>query len=562
MNTLIRLEKCLLPPPVTFCWNHGNPTIEEYATAQKVVYCVKNFFAFVGLLLVSPFTLIYDGLRKKEVVPTQKIPDIAPQPAWPPAQRGFATSLFQTSGLGTKWAAAPKLSGKADWDKWMDKPEHVVHQQGFDYKNFFTDILSDPTAYIQMLQAHNVTAHRVSLEWSVIEPRPGEIDQIAVNLYQNFIEKLIKAGITPSVTLSHFVLPEWFYESGGFQKLENVDLYVGFALQAMKLFPAVNDWWSFNELGVKAFQQTREVYPPDVPEGSSLSTRVHAAGIATGNMLIAHCKLHREVAQRYPDKKVGVTHQWMKFDTATGNWLERFFAYIFTKFGFTPVYQFFKDGRYSFEFPFMANIQFEMPKEEFETNQHFLMRLGVQAYPKAMVKMGRNHGHTYPGLPSAIKNFPFFSFGASCEPGGTVMRFGPRWRAEAMDEILDDAFALTNEIYITEYGSDARVQEWGRPGFELNNGAQANYLRQLTEQIRDYSARTFRQIQGIYCWSDLRRQMEWENGFDCKLAIVDPIVDDNRRMTGWNPTPASQYLTEVYGQKQASNVDQSTLAAQ
>ncbi len=550
MTTFTRLERCLLPPPEMIRWDHGNLTIEKYSRIQNTTHCVKNFFAFTCCLLILPLTLTYDWLAQKRVISVLKPPDITPlQPAWPPAMRGFATSTFQTSGLGTKWAAAPKLSGKCDWDKWMEDPQHVIHPKGFDYQNFFTDILSDPTAYIKMLKSQNVTAHRFSLEWSIIEPRSGEIDMKAVNLYRNFIEKLHKAGITPTVTLSHFVLPEWFYESGAFQKIENIDLYINFALQAMQLFPTVKDWWSFNELGVKAFQQTREVYPTDIPEGSSLSTRVHAAGISTRNMLIAHCKLHQAVAKLHPDKKIGVTHQWLKFDTATGNWLERLFSYIFTKFGFTPVYQFFKDGLYSYEFPFMANIQFEVPKEEFDANSHFLMRLGVQAYPNPMIKMGLNYGKTYPGLTSVIKNLPFFSFGSTCEQGGTVMRFGPRWKAEAMDKILDEAFALTNQVYITEYGSDSRIQKWGCGGFEQDDQAQSNYLKQLTERVRDYSARTLREIKGIFCWSDLRRQMEWENGFECKLAIVEPIVDKNRRMTGWIQTPASRYLAEVYDQK-------------
>jgi beta-glucosidase/6-phospho-beta-glucosidase/beta-galactosidase len=550
----MRLEKCLLPAPETIRWNHGNFEIEQSTTTQKTVHYIKNFFALTALLLAFPLTLSYDYFAQKKVARVQKNPDIRPPVvSWPPEQRGFATSLFQTSGLGTKWSASPPLEGRCEWDRWMDKPSHILHSKGFDYKNFFTDILSNPTVYIEMLQSQNVTAHRFSLEWSVIEPKAGEIDMHAVSLYRNFIQKLLEAGITPSVTLSHFVVPRWFYERGNFQKIENIDLYVHFALKMMEFFPEVEDWWSFNEIGVKAFQQTREVYPTDLPEGSSLSKRVHAAGITTRNMIIAHCKLHQAVAKLHPDQKVGVTHQWLKFDTAKGNLLEKLFAYIFTKFGFTSVYQFFKDGKYSFEFPFMANIQFEIPKEEFDANGHFLMRLGVQAYPKPMIKMGLNHGETYPGLPSAVKNLPFFTFGSTCEPEGTVMRFGPRWKAESMDEILDEAFALTDQVYITEYGSDSNIQKWGDPGFGWNDAAQAEYLQLLTERIRNYSARTFREIQGIFCWSDLRRQIEWENGFECRMGVLDPIVDAQRGMIGWCATPASQYLAALYRQDKAGD---------
>ena len=130
------------------------------------------------------------------------------------------------------------------------------------------------------------------------------------------------------------------------------------------------------------------------------------------------------------------------------------------------------------------------------------------------------------------------------------MWFGPRLYAEGMDEILDEAFALTDQIYITEYGADARVHQWSGLDFEFNDAIQADYLKQLTERIQNYSARHRREIKGIFCWSDLRRQMEWENGLECRLATIDPIVDGNRRMIGWNPTPASKYLAKVYKQQE------------
>jgi hypothetical protein len=126
------------------------------------------------------------------------------------------------------------------------------------------------------------------------------------------------------------------------------------------------------------------------------------------------------------------------------------------------------------------------------------------------------------------------------------MRFGPRWKAKAIDEILSDAFALTDQVYITEIGSDARVYKWGEPGFVLDDRAQAHYLQKLIKKVRRYSARTFREIKGIFCWSDLRRQMEWENGHECRLAIVDPTVDHHRRMVGWRGTPASRVLAASF----------------
>lgn len=545
MTTFSRLERCLFPAPETIRWNGGNLLVEEYSTTEKVIYYAKNFFAFGCLLSMAPFTLIYDWFAQREVCVASRKEALSMDSLWPPEQRGFATSLFQTSGLGTKWSAPGDLCGRCDWDEWMDDPSRIVHTDGFDYEDFFVDVLSDPAAYIEMLVNQNVTAHRFSLEWSVIEPRRGEIDEKAVALYRNFIKGLLNAGITPSVTLSHFTVPKWFYELGEFGSLDNVNCYVNFALHAMKLFPEVKDWWSFNEVGIKAFQQMRGVYPSQGSRGSWLFERVHTAGITIRNMLIAHCRLHAQVSRLYLDKKLGVTHQWLKMDTASGNVMERLVRYFFEKAGFEPVYRFFKEGRYVFAFPFLANVCFEVEKDEFALNDGFLMRLGLQAYPKPMLRMGLTYGERVPCIPGSFQN-SMFVFGASCEMGNRLMRLGPRCSSQSMDDFLDEAFALTDQVYVTEYGVDARVCRWESGGFALDDEHQADYLNELTRRIKEYTARTGREIKGIFCWSDLRRQLEWENGMESQLAIIDPIMNKDRKMIGWRGTLASRYLAEAY----------------
>ena len=551
MNTYQRLEKCLLPPPTVIQWKHGEVEVQNYSTVQKVSFIVKNLLKFSAFLLVSPVTICQDLLTKNiTVVTSEKINQETVELTWPPHLRGFASSLFQLSGLGTKWSAPNDLKGRCDWDLWMDNPEHVLTEAGFCYENFFVDVLSDPSSYIQMLKDHNVTAHRFSLEWAVIEPEKGVFDLQAVKLYQKFIQELIKAEIRPFVTLNHFVVPQWFYEMGNFQKMENIDLYVDFSLKIFELFPEVQDFWSFNELGIKAFQQLREVYPVDVAKKSSICLKMQAAGTATVNMLIAHCKLHQKIKALYPEKKLGLTHQWLKFDTASGNFLEKLIVYYLEKIAFYPVYNFFKDGKYSFEIPFMANIQFEIPKQEFESNDHFLMRLGVQAYPKPLLKMGTNSGPNFTAAEGSYQN-SMFTFGSCCEKTSAIMRFGPRWNAAAIDEILDEAFKISQEIFITEYGSDACIQKGNAKKFVFDDDAQADYLEKLTERIKNYCYQNDKNIQGLFCWSDLRRQMEWENGLSCRLGLVDAFVDKDRKLVNWKKSKASTYLTSVFESKKS-----------
>ena len=164
--TFLRLERCLLPAPETVHWKEGGLKVETYSTVEKVGYYAKNLFAFAGLLAVSPLTLAYDWWTEKPVTPIARIGKVQPLTNWLPDQRGYAMSLFQTSGLGTRWGA-PEFAGRNDWDLWMTKASHVAHPNGYNYRNFFTDVLSNPDPYIRMLKDHGVTAHRFSLEWAV-----------------------------------------------------------------------------------------------------------------------------------------------------------------------------------------------------------------------------------------------------------------------------------------------------------------------------------------------------------------------------------------------------------
>lgn len=59
------------------------------------------------------------------------------------------------------------------------------------------------------------TAHRLSVEWSRIEPAPGEFSRAALAHYRRVLTALAGAGLTAFVTLHHFTLPRWFAARGG-----------------------------------------------------------------------------------------------------------------------------------------------------------------------------------------------------------------------------------------------------------------------------------------------------------------------------------------------------------
>ena len=61
-------------------------------------------------------------------------------------------------------------------------------------------------------------AFRLSVEWSIIEPREGEFNQAAIDHYRDLCDELIKNGITPMITLHHFTHPQWFEEKAHLKK--------------------------------------------------------------------------------------------------------------------------------------------------------------------------------------------------------------------------------------------------------------------------------------------------------------------------------------------------------
>ncbi len=110
---------------------------------------------------------------------------------------GVATSAYQVEGGlsndWTDWEAAGKL-----------KDKRARCGRGIDHWNRFASDL-------ELIHGLGVTAYRLSLEWSRIEPEPGRFDDAALKGYRERLELAVKKGIRPVVTLHHFTHPRWFH---------------------------------------------------------------------------------------------------------------------------------------------------------------------------------------------------------------------------------------------------------------------------------------------------------------------------------------------------------------
>lgn len=63
---------------------------------------------------------------------------------------------------------------------------------------------------VKLLRELGVNAYRFSIEWSKVQPGPGDQwNQSAIAHYSDEIDQLLANHITPMITLQHFTIPTW-----------------------------------------------------------------------------------------------------------------------------------------------------------------------------------------------------------------------------------------------------------------------------------------------------------------------------------------------------------------
>lgn len=174
-------------------------------------------------------------------------------------------------------------------------------------------------------------AHRLSLEWSRIQPTPDTWDEEAIERYRQMMRGLVERHLMPLVTLHHFTDPLWFVEQGGWESEKAPEL---FARYVRKIVPALSEyvtlWVTINEPNV--FTQggwLGGMFPP----GKS-DTKL--AGMVFRNLLLAHAAAYKIIHEVQPHSRVGVAHQYRVFWPASGSPLDKFMAnFVNTNFNLT-----------------------------------------------------------------------------------------------------------------------------------------------------------------------------------------------------------------------------------
>jgi beta-glucosidase len=333
-------------------------------------------------------------------------------------------------------------------------------------------------------------AHRMSVEWSRIEPNPGVWDEEALAYYRQILQGALDRGMKPVVTLHHFTNPMWLADQGGWLNPEIVthfETYVRKVVHALK--DLVTVWVTINEPNVYAVLGCLEgVFPPGKKE-------LGATFEVTKHLVLAHAAAYHAIHEIDPSAAVGVSHyyrgmqpakEWNPFDRFVNGIRNRNFNDLFPRALHDGVLRYL--GR-----------RVKVP-EAVGTQDYF----GLDYYTSELVAFDLLY-------PKMLFSKAYFPEDALLSGTGYIMD-APQgfWKA------LTFAHSFNLPIYVMENG----VEDAGdrmRPQFL------AHHIRQLWKAV-NYNW----YVKGYFYWT-LVDNFEWERGWTQRFGLWELNTETQER---------------------------------
>lgn len=300
------------------CWQNSTssffslPYKEERWNWDKIAVSYEN---------LAPF---FKELSEKQKKETGK-----------PFMWGVATSAFQLEG--TQTARGEHI--KNNWTEWAEKKGKIPAGIACDHWNRYKEDT-------QLLKQTGMNTHRLSVDWSKIEPQEGVYDTDAMNHYRDEIIELKKNNIEPIVCLFHQTWPLWFDAKGAFEKEENIKCFVNFSNYVFdKLHTKVTMWMTLNE--PIAYTMSMH-FTGTCPPGNLFLFKPRLAGIVFKNFLNAHVAIYQTFKEKDKNAVIGFTDVFTPlFPYHSWNPFERLVCRYFDSLLHDVTLNFFKTGNYN-----------------------------------------------------------------------------------------------------------------------------------------------------------------------------------------------------------------------
>ncbi|MFJ6843641.1 GH1 family beta-glucosidase [Streptomyces griseoluteus] len=154
---------------------------------------------------------------------------------------GTATSAYQIEGAVAEDGRSPSI-----WDTFSHTPGKI---DGDDNGDIACDHYHRWRDDLGLMRELGVDMYRLSVAWPRVMPGgDGPVNPKGLAFYDELTDALLEAGITPSVTLYHWDLPQVLQDRGGWPERDTAEHFVAYAAAvAERLGDRVTHWATLNE---------------------------------------------------------------------------------------------------------------------------------------------------------------------------------------------------------------------------------------------------------------------------------------------------------------------------
>ncbi|MFD7340647.1 GH1 family beta-glucosidase [Streptomyces violascens] len=405
---------------------------------------------------------------------------------------GTATSAYQIEGAVAEDGRSPSI-----WDTFSHTPGKIDND---DHGDVACDHYHRWPQDVSLMRQLGFNAYRLSVAWPRVMPGgDGPVNAKGLDFYDQLTDGLLAAGITPSVTLYHWDLPQALQDRGGWPQRDTAEHFAAYAaVVAERLGDRVPHWATLNEPLCSAWIGHLEGrMAPGL-------TDLTAAVRASYHLLLGHGLAIQAIRAAAPGAEVGIVNNLSSVHAASDSpedlaAARRVDGHI-NRWWLNPVH-----GR-GFPADMREAYGVELPERtgDLTTIAAPLDWLGLNYYFPAYVADDPNGPVPY-GRSIRREHVP---------------RTGMDWEIEA-DGIESLLLRLTDEygarkIYVTENGSS--FPDVVRSDGSVDDPERTDYLERHLAACAS-AARKGAPLAGYFAWS-LLDNFEWAYGYDKRFGLV------------------------------------------
>jgi beta-glucosidase len=406
---------------------------------------------------------------------------------------GTATSAYQIEGAVAEDGRSPSI-----WDTFSHIPGKIDNN---DHGDVACDHYHRWREDIDLMRRLGTNAYRLSVAWPRVVPGgDGPVNAKGLAFYDELVDALLEAGITPSVTLYHWDLPQVLQDrDAGWQARATAEHFASYAsVVAERLGDRVTHWATLNEPLCSAWIGHLEgVMAPGL-------TDLTAAVRASYHLLLGHGLAMQAIRSAAPDAQVGIVNNLSTIHAATDR--EEDLAAARRMDGHTN--RWWLDPVHGRGFPEDMREVYGVQLPEHDGDMALIGAdldwLGLNYY--------------FPQTVAADPTAPAPYVRTVRRVG--VPRTGMDWEVDASG-IEDLLLRLTDEygprkLYVTENGSS--FPDVVRPDGTIDDPERQDYLTGHLAACAS-AARKGAPLAGYFAWS-LLDNFEWAYGYDKRFGLV------------------------------------------